>query len=66
MLKLFAGIAEGAGRDILDIVALNVRSEIVFGRFSDGCTSAYCQGRDFAYMGQNWDVSHPLLCFHFG
>ncbi|UNI24554.1 hypothetical protein JDV02_010289 [Purpureocillium takamizusanense] len=49
------GIAEGASRDILDIVALNVRSEIVFGQFSDGCTSAYCRGDAYSYMGQNWD-----------
>ncbi|KAF9886551.1 hypothetical protein FE257_011323 [Aspergillus nanangensis] len=49
------GVAKGAGRDLLDIIALNVRSEIVFGRFSDGCTSLYCQGKEYAYMGQNWD-----------
>ncbi|KAJ6439291.1 integral membrane protein [Purpureocillium lavendulum] len=44
-------------RDVLDILALNVRSEIVFGQFSDGCTSAYCagKGQTYSYMGQNWD-----------
>jgi hypothetical protein len=29
----------------------------VFGRFSDGCTSAYWKQGNMAYMGQNWDVS---------
>ena len=33
------GIAEGAGLDVLDIIALNCRSEIALGRFSDGCTT---------------------------
>ncbi|EPS43888.1 hypothetical protein H072_2115 [Dactylellina haptotyla CBS 200.50] len=33
------GIAEGAGVDLVDIVALNVRSEIALGEFKDGCTS---------------------------
>lgn len=39
---MFIGVADGAGRNIPDIIALNVRSELVFGRFSDDCTSAYC------------------------
>jgi len=30
------GIAEGAGVDFLDILAMNVRTEIAFGNFSDG------------------------------
>lgn len=54
MLK---GVADGAKRDILDIIALNVRTEIVFGQFSDGCTSLFCRDKEYAYMGQNWDVS---------
>lgn len=33
------GIADGAGVDILDIVALNCRSEIALGNSQDGCTS---------------------------
>ncbi|CAI7649109.1 unnamed protein product [Penicillium manginii] len=49
------GIADGAEKDILDIIALNVRTEIVFGNFSDGCTSAYWKQGNVAYMGQNWD-----------
>ncbi|KAL5360589.1 acyl-coenzyme A:6-aminopenicillanic acid acyl-transferase-domain-containing protein [Aspergillus floccosus] len=42
-------------RDLKDIIALNVRTEIVFGQFSDGCTSLYYHGGGSAYMGQNWD-----------
>lgn len=50
------GIADGAGCELLDIVALNVRTEINFGLFSDGCTSvAWCDGQERAWLGQNWD-----------
>lgn len=49
------GIADGAERDILDIVALNVRTEIAFGQFSDGCTSVSWHGEKRAWLGQNWD-----------
>ncbi|KAH8890171.1 peptidase C45 acyl-coenzyme A:6-aminopenicillanic acid acyl-transferase-like protein [Thozetella sp. PMI_491] len=49
------GIADGCGRDILDIVALNVRTEIAFGLFSDGCTSLSWHGEKWARLGQNWD-----------
>jgi isopenicillin-N N-acyltransferase-like protein len=50
------GIAEGAGVDILDIVALNCRSEISFGSFSDGCTSLSWKKNDNArILAQNWD-----------
>jgi hypothetical protein len=50
------GIAEGSKRDILDIVALNVRSEIAFGQFSDGCTSLFWHTPKTEWLGQNWDV----------
>jgi isopenicillin-N N-acyltransferase like protein len=49
------GIADGAERDILDIVALNVRTEIAFGLFSDGCTSLSWHGEKGSLLGQNWD-----------
>lgn len=63
------GIATGAGVSILDIVALNVRTEIAYGLRtatpSDGCTSAYYRATDSAgglagssttaLQGQNWD-----------
>jgi isopenicillin-N N-acyltransferase-like protein len=51
------GIAEGSGLEILDIVALNCRSEIALGHFSDGCTSLgwkFGPG-DGVLLAQNWD-----------
>jgi hypothetical protein len=50
-------VAAGSDRSILDIVALNVRTEIAFGRFSDGCTALAWHTEKRAYLGQNWDVS---------
>lgn len=50
------GIAEGSGLDILDIVALNCRSEIALGLFSDGCSSMGFQTKsDGVILAQNWD-----------
>ncbi|KAL5338165.1 acyl-coenzyme A:6-aminopenicillanic acid acyl-transferase-domain-containing protein [Aspergillus crustosus] len=49
------GIAEGSGFSTLDIVALNVRTEIAFGCFSDGCTSFSWQTQEHSYLAQNWD-----------
>ena len=51
------GIAEGAGVDVLDIVALNCRSEIALGHFSDGCTSLGWKrdGDSDVILSQNWD-----------
>lgn len=58
------GVAEGAGVDFLDIVALNVRTEITFGLFTlhqptppnDGCTSfGYKVSNGDSILAQNWD-----------
>lgn len=59
------GVAEGAGVELLDILALNVRTEIIFGLFTDqpalpvkvdGCTSlAYHTAAGTGYLAQNWD-----------
>ncbi|KAL4911380.1 hypothetical protein BDW74DRAFT_164892 [Aspergillus multicolor] len=49
------GIADGAGRSTLDIIALNVRTEIAFGCFSDGCTSLSWQTEERSFLAQNWD-----------
>jgi isopenicillin-N N-acyltransferase-like protein len=50
------GIAEGSGLDVLDIVALNCRSEIALGHFSDGCTSlGWSTPGDGVVLAQNWD-----------
>jgi isopenicillin-N N-acyltransferase-like protein len=56
------GIAAGADRQTLDIVALNVRTEIAYGLLaanlnvpSDGCTTVYWNAGDGTFLGQNWD-----------
>ncbi|CBX97447.1 similar to peptidase C45 acyl-coenzyme A:6-aminopenicillanic acid acyl-transferase [Plenodomus lingam JN3] len=49
------GIADGAERDLLEIVALNVRTEINFGLFSDGCTALGWRTQRRTWLAQNWD-----------
>jgi isopenicillin-N N-acyltransferase-like protein len=55
------GVADGAGCTVVDIVALNTRTEIVFGLMdperviSDGCTSLSWIRDSRNRMGQNWD-----------
>jgi len=59
------GIAEGSGLHFLDVLALNVRTEINFGLFadksknidiaSDGCTSLGWLIGGKSYLSQNWD-----------
>ncbi|KAF2477492.1 peptidase C45 acyl-coenzyme A:6-aminopenicillanic acid acyl-transferas-like protein [Lindgomyces ingoldianus] len=49
------GVADGAGVELLDIVALNVRTEVAFGQFSDGCTSLAWHTEKRVFLGQNWD-----------
>ncbi|EJF60712.1 hypothetical protein DICSQDRAFT_170858 [Dichomitus squalens LYAD-421 SS1] len=52
----------GRSVDVLDIVALNARSEIALGQWDDGCTSLAWRFRNSAgsgferqLLGQNWD-----------
>ncbi|KAK6537821.1 hypothetical protein TWF694_010724 [Orbilia ellipsospora] len=59
------GIAAGAGIDILDVVALNSRSEIALGEFKDGCTSLSWKVQKkndklVQYLSQNWDWVRPI------
>ncbi|GAB7342199.1 hypothetical protein MBLNU457_g0448t1 [Dothideomycetes sp. NU457] len=49
------GIAAGAGVTLLDIIAINVRTEISFGLFSDGCTALSWKTGDVSFLAQNWD-----------
>ncbi|CAO2651527.1 Nn.00g040970.m01.CDS01 [Neocucurbitaria sp. VM-36] len=49
------GVADGAEKGLLDIVALNVRTEINFGLFSDGCTALAWHTEKRAWLAQNWD-----------
>ncbi|KAH8809002.1 acyl-coenzyme A:6-aminopenicillanic acid acyl-transferase-domain-containing protein [Xylogone sp. PMI_703] len=49
------GVASGAGLSYLDILALNVRTEIAFGTFSDGCTAFSWKSGEASILAQNWD-----------
>ena len=44
-----------------DIIALNVRTEINFGLFSDGCTALSWLQEDLSILAQNWDVRRHFL-----
>lgn len=58
LLEEMRGIAEGAERALAEIVALNARTELLYGGAPDGCTGAVLLpertgGR--VIIGQNWD-----------
>ncbi|KAJ5108320.1 hypothetical protein N7456_004995 [Penicillium angulare] len=57
LVEEMRGIAAGAGVNFLDILALNVRSEIALTNYSDGCTSIATQNTSNfqVYVAQNWD-----------
>ena len=64
LVEEIRGVAEGCGADVEDILALNVRSEIVLqgsqvNAARDGCTSFAFMPRftqtGETWMGQNWD-----------
>ncbi|KAK7745772.1 hypothetical protein SLS53_002489 [Cytospora paraplurivora] len=69
-LEEIRGLADGAGVDFLDILALNVRTEITFGLFadpedvdsqatddipSDGCTALGFVDDSESWIAQTWD-----------
>ncbi|KAK3076489.1 hypothetical protein LTS18_012871, partial [Coniosporium uncinatum] len=54
-LEEIRGIAEGSGRALSDILAINVRTEITFGLFSDGCTALSWVNDHNSFLAQNWD-----------
>lgn len=63
-LEQMEGIADGAGLELGDILALNVRSELMFGAgiaalLEDGCTSVAIaperSASGHAILAQNWD-----------
>ncbi|KAJ5492005.1 Peptidase C45 acyl-coenzyme A:6-aminopenicillanic acid acyl-transferase [Penicillium expansum] len=49
------GISDGAQLPFIDILILNIRTEIAFGMFSNGCTSVYCKTDGHSFLAQNWD-----------
>jgi isopenicillin-N N-acyltransferase like protein len=58
MVEEMHGIAAGAGVEFNDILALNVRTEIAYGMYSDGCTAFAWKTKDTTFLAQNWDWSH--------
>ncbi|KAK5116714.1 hypothetical protein LTR62_007388 [Meristemomyces frigidus] len=54
-LEEMGGIAEGAQVELSDIIAINVRTEINFGLFSDGCTALSWRTEEASFLAQNWD-----------
>jgi isopenicillin-N N-acyltransferase-like protein len=55
------GVAKGAGVTYPDILALNVRTEVAFGNFSDGCTAFSWKGANNSILAQNWDWNTELV-----
>ena len=60
LLEEITGIAEGAGRDVEEIIALNARTELLFAESSadEGCTVAVIlpeAAGGHTLIGQNWD-----------
>ncbi|WP_042347055.1 C45 family autoproteolytic acyltransferase/hydolase [Bacillus massiliigorillae] len=62
IMQEIIGISEGAKQPLLDIVALNARSEIILN--SDGCTSlAVLPGttkNQETFLAQNWDWNNKI------
>ena len=54
-LEEMQGLADGAEVDLSDIIACNVRTEIAFGLFSDGCTALSWRTGESSFLAQNWD-----------
>ena len=58
LLEEMRGIAEGAERALEEIVALNARTELLYGGAPDGCTGAVLlpeRTGGCVIIGQNWD-----------
>ena len=49
------GIAHGAKVPFLSILAMNVRTEIAYGMFTDGCTALSWKTGTASFLAQNWD-----------
>jgi isopenicillin-N N-acyltransferase-like protein len=66
LLDEIEGIAEGvkdSNVGTLDIIALNCRSEIALGRWTDGCTSLGWNVQDGPrkqFLAQNWDWNRKV------
>ncbi|EEH19624.1 hypothetical protein PABG_07821 [Paracoccidioides brasiliensis Pb03] len=49
------GVAKGADVPVESILALNVRTEIAYGMFNDGCTALSWKSTEGSFLAQNWD-----------
>ncbi|MCJ1479440.1 hypothetical protein MMC13_008126 [Lambiella insularis] len=49
------GFSRGSGFPFDSILALNVRTEIAYGMFDDGCTALSWKTDKESYLAQNWD-----------
>jgi isopenicillin-N N-acyltransferase-like protein len=63
LVEEMRGLADGAGVDFRDILALNVRTEIAYGMFSDGCTAFSWEDGEKSFIAQNWDVRSLGISF---
>lgn len=55
ILEELEGLAEGAGLSKETVLALNVRTEVAFGLYTDGCTAFALHGPANGVLSQNWD-----------
>jgi isopenicillin-N N-acyltransferase-like protein len=63
LVEEMRGVADGAGVGFDDVLSLNVRTEIAYGMFSDGCTAFSWKAGEKSFIAQNWDVcSVELSC----
>jgi isopenicillin-N N-acyltransferase like protein len=51
------GLADGAEVEFESVLAVNVRTEIAYGMFNDGCTALSWIEDGESFLAQNWDVS---------
>ena len=63
LVEEMRGLADGAGVDFEDILTLNVRTEIAYGMFSDGCTAFSWKTGEKSFIAQNWDVRSVEVSF---
>jgi isopenicillin-N N-acyltransferase like protein len=61
LARELAGIADGASRRELELLAVNARTEILKGHGGPECSAVYTRDRDaHTILAQNWDY-HPRL-----
>ncbi|KAJ5629882.1 hypothetical protein N7528_003539 [Penicillium herquei] len=53
--RYYEEMKDGADTALVDILILNIRTEIAFGMFNDGCTSLYWKTKGNTFLAQNWD-----------